>query len=265
MINQLPISVQNFMQNYLNALNKNLPSNLIEGVYIYGSIALGAFNEAKSDIDFIVSLKRSANAKELEFITNVHSQMNNTEYGKRMDGVYVRASLVGKTNEELSTYLFCAEGTVSLGHWDLNHITWWILKEDGITLQGTPIAELAIPTEWIDVLNTLKYNMNQYWFNKTKNADEFLADEMVEFTTTTICRIICSLEQRDIISKDKAVNECLKTLPERWSLLLKEGARIRNDISAESFYKSNVKRAEECREFILYAHKLCNEKFFNEE
>lgn len=262
--NRLSRNLQEFTQLYTNELNNTLNGDLIEGVYLYGSIALGAFNEYKSDIDFIVLLKRPASVQELTSIKEIHTKMNTNHFGNRMDGVYLQANLVGKINEEQPFYPYCEEGIIDVGHWDVNHITWWVLKKHGITLQGRPIEELDIPTNWEDVMKTLNYNINHYWFNKTKEVDNFLSDDMIEFTTTTICRIICSLEKKDIFSKDAAVNECLNILPERWYPLLKEGARIRTESITKSLFFSNRIRAEECRDFILFAHQLCNEKFFVE-
>ena len=182
-----------------------------------------------------------------------------------MDGVYLQFNTIGKTNEALPMYPYCTDGKVKVGHWDVNHITWLVLKEHGITLQGTLIGELNIPTKWEDVLKTLEYNMNKYWFSKSKKPYLFLFDSMVEFATCTISRIICSLEQRDILSKDKAVMLCIDMLPERWHLILREGARIRTKANKKSLYKSKLKRAKECRDFILYIHQLCNKKFFIKE
>ncbi|SES30471.1 nucleotidyltransferase domain-containing protein [Psychrobacillus sp. OK032] len=265
MSNQLPVPVQSFMQEYVELLNKHLPSDLIEGVYIYGSIALGAFNESKSDIDFIVLLRRVVSEQEVVTIQEIHVQMNKHPFGKRMDVVYIQVNAIGKTNEELPTYPYCSDGVVKIGHWDVNHITWWVLKEHGITLRGTLIGELNIPTKWEDVLKTLEYNMNEYCFSKSKKTYPFLFDSMVESATCTISRIICSLDQRDIFSKDKAVILCVDMLPERWHLLLKEASRIRTKANTKSLYKSKLKRARDCRDFILYTHQLCNTKFFTKE
>ncbi|WP_170206512.1 nucleotidyltransferase domain-containing protein [Psychrobacillus lasiicapitis] len=262
MSNQMPMYVQSFTQNYVELLNKHLPSDLIEGVYIYGSIALGAFDEVKSDIDFIVLLSSAVNEQELSILQDIHVQMNKHAFGKRMDGLYIQASMIGKTNEELPAYPYCTDGIVEVGYWDVNHITWWILKKHGITLQGIPIGELNIPTKWDDVLETMEYNINQYWFSKSKKTYLFLSDSMVEFATCTISRIVCSLELRAILSKDEAVRLCVDMLPKRWHLLLKEGFRIRKKANTKSLYKSKLKRARDCRDFILYTHQLCNENFF---
>ena len=122
----IPRSVHNLMQVHLQLLNTNLPS-LIEGVYLYGSIALGAFDEKKSDVDFIVLLKREANEKEVEIIKHIHIQLLEENLGSRMDGMYIQTTDLGKTNDILQPYPYCSDGSVEVGHWDVNHVycfTW---------------------------------------------------------------------------------------------------------------------------------------------
>ena len=256
-----PQSVHNFMQTYLEQINTNLSKTLIKGVYLYGSIALGAFEE-KSDVDFIVLLNRPLNEKEIEMIKDIHTQLSKEDLGSRMDGMYIQATDLGKGNEAMHPYPFCAEGVVRVGHWDINHITWWVLKNHGIVLQGTAIQELQISTEWEDVLETLKYNMNQYWYEKTKEIPDSVPDEVVEFVTTTICRILYSLKYQQIISKREALEKGLSMLPNTWHPLLKEGMRIRTLEQSPSLFDTEQLRAEACRNLILYAHKICNEVYF---
>lgn len=260
----LPQEVHQLMQAFLHLLNTYFSKDLMEGVYIYGSTALGAFDQEKSDIDFIVVLKRTANKQEIEILKDIHVQLTNENLGARLDGMYILKDDIAKTNDSLALYPYCSNGSLKVGHWDINHVTWWVLKEHGIVLQGTTITKLGIATKWDDVLNTLKYNINEYWYSKAKEVRISVSDEMVESTTTTICRILYSLENSQIISKKKALVTGLKTLPERWHLLLKEGLRIRNSGHSQSLFDTEILRAEACRDFILYAHKLCKERYFSE-
>ncbi|MER2006893.1 MAG: aminoglycoside adenylyltransferase domain-containing protein [Psychrobacillus sp.] len=260
----LPYSLHNLMQLYLQQLNTHLPMNLIEGVYLYGSVALDAFDERKSDIDFIVLLNRQVNEKEIEMIKDLHTQLSKEELGSRMDGMYIQATDLSKGDETMQPYPFCADGVVRVGHWDINHVTWWVLKEHGITLQGTDIQELKISTEWEDVLGTLKYNINQYWYEKTKEIPDSVTDEVVEFVTATICRILYSLEYQQIISKKEALRKGLSMLPNVWHPLIKEGMRIRTLEQSPSLFATESSRAEACRDLILYAHELCNARYFQE-
>ncbi|WP_342577612.1 aminoglycoside adenylyltransferase domain-containing protein [Psychrobacillus sp. FSL K6-2843] len=260
----LPHPVHDIMQKYLQALNASLPSAFIEGVYMYGSIALGAFDEKKSDVDFIVLLKRSANEQEVEIIKEIHFQISKEKLGARMDGMYIQTADLGKTNDILLPYPYCSDGEVKVGHWDINHVTWWILKKHGIALQGRPIHELNISTKWEDVLGTLKYNINEYWYKKSKEIPNSVPDDMVEFVTTTICRILYSLKFQQIISKKEALEKGLVILPFRWHTLLKEGMRIRSSEQLPSLFDTESSRAETCKDFILYTHEICNEGYFLE-
>ncbi|SDN46382.1 Nucleotidyltransferase domain-containing protein [Psychrobacillus sp. OK028] len=260
----LPQEVYQLMQAFLHLLNTYFSKDLIEGVYIYGSTALGAFEQEKSDIDFIVLLKRTANKQEIEILKDIHIQLTNENRGARLDGMYILKDDLGKTNDTLAPYPYCSDGCLEIGRWDINHVTWWVLKEYGIVLQGTPIKELNIATIWEDVVNTLKYNMNEYWYSKVKEVRISVSDEMVESITTTICRILYSLENREIISKKRALETGLKTLPDRWHLLLKEGWRIRMSGHPQSLFETEILRAEACRDFVLYAHKFCEESYFLE-
>lgn len=260
----LPLEVYELMQVFLHLLHTNFSEDLVEGVYVYGSTAIGAFEREKSDIDFVVLLKRAVSKKEIEALKRVHFQLTKEKFGKRLDGMYILKDDIGKTNDALAPYPYCSEGSIEMGHWDINHITWWVLKNHGIVLQGTSIKELNIATKWEDVSETLKYNINEYWYSKTKEVWDSVSDEMVEFTTTTICRILYSLNNKEIISKKIALEVGLATLPECWQPLLMEGLRIRGSIQTQSLFDTESLRAEACRDFVLYAYESCNDRYFLE-
>lgn len=121
----LPQEVHKLMQVFLHLLNTYLTKDLIKGVYIYGSTAIGAFEQEKSDIDLIVLLKRTANKKEIEILDDIHVQLTNENLGARMDGMYILKADIGKTNNVLAPYPYYSDGSLEVGHWDINHITWW--------------------------------------------------------------------------------------------------------------------------------------------
>ncbi|UAL53496.1 DUF4111 domain-containing protein [Bacillus sp. CMF21] len=45
---------------------------------------------------------------------------------------------------------------------------------------------------------------------------------MAEFTILNLCRIICSLETKEIVSKIEAAERLLLKLPEKWHRIMKE-------------------------------------------
>lgn len=262
MNNKIPSILNPLLENYLEMLTSQITNNIVLGVYLYGSISLGEFNAEKSDIDFVVVLRRKLNEEEIKNLKDIHFQLNSIPFGKRMDSMYITVDNIGKNNNELDPYPYCSDGKIKIGHWDINEVTWWLVKHHGIEVFGPNTEDLNIHINWSNVVQNMKYNINQYWFKKAKNKYLYLFDDMVEFSVSTISRILCSLENKEIFSKNKALEKSLETLPLRWHLLLEEGLRIRNNPKTPSLYTSRFKRAKECKEYILFAHNLCNKEYF---
>ncbi|WP_343070868.1 nucleotidyltransferase domain-containing protein [Bacillus sp. REN10] len=70
----IPNEVNSLLLDYTNLLKAEL-SDVIYGVYLYGSIALSAFDERKSDVDFITILKRSLTNTELDRLSRLHQKV----------------------------------------------------------------------------------------------------------------------------------------------------------------------------------------------
>ena len=263
-MNRIPEIIRPCLNDYIKYIESQFSSDILVGVYLYGSISLGGFDEKKSDIDFVTVLKRSLYQEEKDYLKVVHKKLNLNSLGKRMDGIYIPLNEIGKSNKELSPYLYCSNGKIKRGYWDVNATTWWMVEQYGIKVHGKEISELNFQSKWIQVVKNMEYNINHYWKNKSKNKFIFIFDDMVEFCVLTISRILSTLETKKILTKVEGAKKAKEILPERWHLLLKEGLRLRNKPKSLSLYSSRLKRAMECRKFILYAHNLCNEKYFSE-
>ncbi|RAP24904.1 hypothetical protein C2W64_02471 [Brevibacillus laterosporus] len=262
----IPEKISPLLQDYTNLLMSELP-DVIHGVYLYGSIALSAFDEHKSDIDFITVLKRSLTNTETELVQKLHHTLKKgNSLAKRLDGMYINLEDIGKDNKSLQPYPCCASGTFKkMGYWDINHVTWWTLKHHGVTVVGKRLAELRIATQWLDVEETMNYNVNEYWAKKGKSRIYFLFDGWVEDAVLTLCRIYYTLKFKEIIPKGKAVEYALQVFPSEWHLLLRESLRIRNGENEPSYFSSRIKRAKETRRFILYLIAFCNSNFFTSD
>ncbi|GEC90773.1 aminoglycoside adenylyltransferase domain-containing protein [Brevibacillus brevis] len=254
---RIPENVRLLLHGYTQRLMAELP-DVICGVYLYGSIALSGFEEDNSDIDFVTLLHRRLTNEDTETLKNIHHALQNASpLAKRMDGMYIQLDDIGKTNPSLAPYPYVDNGTFkSSGHYDVNHVTWWILKQQGITVMGKSVEALHISTQWLDVGETMKYNVHDYWSPKGKSMLKFLLDGWVDFAVFTLCRIYYALIHEDIIPKRKAVEQALQELPSEWHLLLKESLRIRYQPNEPSLFSNRIKRAKETQRFIRYICEL---------
>jgi predicted nucleotidyltransferase len=67
----IPNPVKTIMQVYSKNLESQLPTT-VQAVYLYGSIALDAYIEGSSDIDFVVIINRSLTYMDIKILSQVH-------------------------------------------------------------------------------------------------------------------------------------------------------------------------------------------------
>jgi|SRR5947209_19123123 predicted nucleotidyltransferase len=84
----VPAAIQPLIDAYLHALEP-LRSHFY-GIYIYGSIALDAFEELESDIDIMALTQSEWSSLELKQLKALHTHLTKTyPLGKRLEVFYV--------------------------------------------------------------------------------------------------------------------------------------------------------------------------------
>jgi predicted nucleotidyltransferase len=260
-LRHLQEGIQEFLKFYKELLLEVLPTERVHGIYLYGSLAFDAFDPDTSDIDFITVINGRIGKKTEELLKLVHLRSNAHSFGSRMDGCYVPYDQAGKVYREIEEYPFFAEGKFHKGHYDLNYITWWTLQNKGVVVYGEPISALNLDIKWEDVQKTLTYNLNTYWKEKLERNMCFFYDDWIEFGVITLCRILLSLEYRNIFSKKEAVAKAQTLLPSRYHPILLEGLRIRTNPQSDSYYHSKEIRKEDMKQFVEYTISYCKEAY----
>lgn len=250
------------LNEYDKSLRENFP-NKIFGIYIYNSVALGCFNEKTSDIDFITIINEEFENEDICTVEKVHKKISEAfEYGNRLEGMYITKEKVGKLNSEINPYIyFCDNILHYYGYYDINYITWWTLKYFGIPINCSDVNSLSIEVDWCSIIENMNYNLNNYWKDKLSENNIFLQDEWIEFAVATLCRILYTLENKAITSKDKALEYAITTIPKEYSLIIKECLRLRKRNSDSSFYRSTFEREHSVKSFIKFIIDICNEKY----
>ena len=251
----IPTPIQPLIDAYLHALEP-LRSHFY-GIYIFGSIALGAFEELESDIDIIALTHGEWTTPELAQLNALHTQLIGThQLARRLEVLYIPSRNLGKRNREIAPYPIIRYDQFSpAGYGDLNYITWWTVKNKGIRLLGPERTTLPFEVTWQDVLETMSDNLNSFWPSKARRPHRFLRDDWFVFAVTTHCRILTTIEEEEIITKSVALKRWRDRLPARWYPLIDEAWRIRHHLGGPSLYRSRLKRAREILAFIKYVRK----------
>ncbi len=248
----IPPLIQPLLDAYLHALEPL--RDRFYAIYIYGSIALGAFEEGESDIDIVALTQGEWTEQELERLARIHRQLvKGYPLGKRLEPIYVPLRDIGKYNAQISPYPYVSDGKFhAAGHYDLNAVTWWTIQHQGIALLAPECAVLPLDVAWEEVLEAMRYNLNTYWAGKAKKAHLFLFDVWVMTAVATLCRILTAIEEGEIIAKSAALTRWRDRLPTRWHILIDEAWRIRQHLKTPFLYSSRIKRQRETLAFIEY-------------
>jgi hypothetical protein len=248
----IPSSIQPLIDAYLCAL-KPLRSHFY-GIYIFGSIALGGFEELESDIDIVVLTQGEWTTPKLAQLKAVHTRLMRThQLGKRLEVLYVPLRDLGKCNGEIAPYPTLQFGKFSpAGYGDLNYITWWTVKNRSICLLGPERSALPFEVTRQDVLKTMRFNLDVYWASIARHPYLFLLDGWIVIAVATLCSMLSTIEDDKIITKSVALKRGHDRLPARWYTLIDEAWRIRHHLPAPSLYRSPFKRMRETLAFIEY-------------
>jgi hypothetical protein len=253
----LPPSIQPLIEAYLRALEPL--RQRFYGIYLCGSIALGAFEELASDIDVLALTRGEWSPLELQQLRALHIQLIKAyPLGRRLEACYIPFNYLGvdhanKQQEAIIPYPAVHDGRLLLTTREgLNTVTWWILQHHGLCLFGADRSALPLDVAWADVLSTMRFNLDAYYARKLKRPHVYWFDAGVEFGVTNLCRMLTTIEEGEIISKSASLQRWRDRLPERWQPLLDEAWRIRHHLRQPSLYPRRWQRMRETLAFIRY-------------
>lgn len=257
---QIPELICPLLQDYTRLLSYHVP-DLVNACYLHGSVALNAFNERLSDIDFITVLRRSPTSHEITHLRVVHQTIT-TQYPQwKLDGSYLKWNDFGRLPDVIVPSLYVSQGIFhSQGHRDLNLVTWWVLKHHGIALLGPSSQALIFTVSWDELIAQMHDNLNSYWCSWTRSPTrlpQLLTDYGIQWAILGVLRLWYTFREHNITSKVKAGSYALAHLSDRWHPLIQEAINLR-DTPERRFYNSHIYRAYDAVKFLRYIIRLCD-------
>lgn len=172
MSDHLPPAVAARVHSYLEEVDAALPG-AVEGLYVVGSVALGAFRPGRSDIDFLAVLGRSLHDGELAVLRSIAHRRHRravVEAALRRrwplvaNGCFVPwAALEGPAIEAPVVAAHVA-GEFSIGEgFDVNPVTWRILATRGIAVRGPAATTLPVVSDDDELREWNRENLGGYW------------------------------------------------------------------------------------------------------
>jgi hypothetical protein len=257
---RIPEPIRPLLQDYLGLLNDRVP-DLIDACYLHGSIALNAFNDRWSDIDFITVLQHRPTADELTRLRSIHRTIT-TKYPRwKLDGSYLQWQDLGRLPDTIAPSPYVAEGIFHpQGYRDVSLVTWWTLKHKGIVLLGSSPRSLTFTVSWDELVSRMHDNLNSYWLSWTRSPTrlpQLFTDYGIQWSVLGVLRLWYTFCEGDIVSKTDAGRYALNRLPARWHRLIQAAIDLRENPDRK-YYKSRICRAIDAVLFLRYVIRLCD-------
>jgi hypothetical protein len=244
---------------YSRALSELFGNDLV-GIYLTGSLALGAWYENKSDVDCTVLLKEHPTDQQTDGIRNLHRRLNRQFRRVRIETHYITYKELGRWPQDIEPVVSFHDNRLSRSKFNINEVTWATLKWHGLTVYGLEVSQLQLDTTVDSLCAYVFDNVDSYWKNWFERAKKlyrplgfyYLTSQAVEWGVTGISRMLYTIMERDIATKEGATEYMLGQAPEQHQRVLREAIRIRTG-SGEKQFTSLFRRRNEMLQYMQYA------------
>lgn len=149
--------IEETTRDYLAAVDEALPG-FVEGFYLVGSAALGAWQPGVSDIDTVVFAARVPSAADLATLRAIHASVP-------VDGVYLPPELARAWPADRPVVPFVVDGTLQTEKpcGELTPVLWLLFRTYGIPLRGPSPSSLGVRVDADELRRYNLDNLRSYW------------------------------------------------------------------------------------------------------
>src|SRR5262245_39659082 len=230
----LPQDVTGLLDILLPDIRSALGDNLA-AVYLRGSLALGDFIPATSDIDILVVTARPTDDTEFAALAGLHARLaaSSHPYANRLEIAYVDRSAWRRFEPGLR-HPSLGQGETLM--WSEHRDNWilerWTVRECGVTLLGPQAQALIDPITAGELRAAVRTRLRDWadWANPPDDPDWRLPRRAhMAYVVETMCRALAALACDELLSKPRAVAWAVATLPEPWRSTVKRSQTWRTD------------------------------------
>lgn len=232
-------------------IHETLDDNLV-GVYLRGSLAMGDFDPATSDVDFFTITERPITAGEFEALFSLHEALAQlpSPYGDQLEGTYIDR-LAAQCYEPGRKFPTIARNGAL--EWSEHSANWmlerWAVRECGKTLLGPDPRTLIAPASR-DEIRAATCERLRDWTDFARRTDDPEWGARLghkAYVVETMCRALCTLATGELQTKPQAVAWALTALPAPWPDLVARSQTWRGDPARDASLNAEIQR------FVLWA------------
>ena len=223
-------------------------------MYLDGSLASGAF-DADSDVDFIVVSDVDVAGELFDALQAMHDRINQMDnpWAIQLEGFYISRQAIRRYDPAHAMHPNIERGVgerlkmVRLDQtWDVHR---YILRKQGITLQGPGPQTFIDPVSPAQLEQAMLVNLGGWARRLLDNPEQMQFRGYQSYIVLSLCRILYTLHNGDVVSKPAAAHWAKTSLDARWTPLIDSAWDGRHNSNCDAFPED----IQGTQEFIRFA------------
>ncbi|KKS14664.1 MAG: hypothetical protein UU77_C0030G0007 [candidate division WWE3 bacterium GW2011_GWC1_41_7] len=220
--------INSFLNTALDEMKVILGDNLV-GLYLYGSLVWGDFDENISDVDLLAVTKTPLNGSEFAQLEKLHNELVKSykELDNRVEIAYAHLAALKTFKIQKSEISVISPGEPfhkkEAGiDWLIN---WYIVLQQGKTLFGPDSDRVIEPISKEEFVQAVQRQAKEWadWVIHTKGSRPYQGHAIL-----TMCRAFYAQKHGEQVSKKQAALWAMIELPE-WTALIQQALQWRRD------------------------------------
>ncbi len=242
---ELPDVVLAVSDAHVRLLDEWLPE-LLDGLYLHGSLGFGGEFHGGSDVDFVAVTRRRPTEDDCEVLRRVHAELDKQWPQPAYDGFYCVAEDLAGSPDVVPDVPGVLHGWFDVGaHADVTHITWRELRDHAVTLRGKDVRELSVWSDDEALRRATRQNLDTYWRAQLEAMEhhprEASLPQAAEWGALGVPRLVHLLATGAPTSKSGAGRWALEAYPAHREIV-EEALRVRERPDDPSTYAAEPDR-----------------------
>ena len=225
LLSPTPYPKVNEILDILHANVKEILNEQFVGMYLYGSLANGDFDE-HSDIDVLIVTKEEISAGIFSALQQLHKRINQIDspWAAQIEASYISQAALRRFDPTNTLHPHMDRGDEEVLHM-MSHESDWIvqrhiLHERGIVIEGPDLQRLIDPVSR-DELRRAVAGVLPLWIQPVLENPSLIHKRGYQsYCVLTLCRMLYTLKHGKIASKPAAAKWALENLDPKWRLLI---------------------------------------------
>ncbi|GAC1429752.1 MAG: hypothetical protein NVSMB65_03230 [Chloroflexota bacterium] len=207
----------------------------LRGMYLDGSLALGDFNPATSDIDYIVTTDGDLSDDQFVALRAMHARFNagGSPWATEVEAVYLPETAFRRADPENVPRLRIQRGPAEVlvkGHSDRTWCTHWsIVRAHRGVLAGPDPRTIMDPIDPQELRRAMVELVGAWQAELRQDQSMVQSRGPLTYSVLTFCRMLYTLHHGAVVSKPAAARWARQVQEGRWSALIEQALAWRKE------------------------------------